>query len=153
VGVFVVMVAVDVADWSCEGQRRMTDQVLCVSRRASSLLTPVLSPAGPFCAVITLLRDCSPVTFCMRRFLVLQFPIAAVWDTLLSSVSLDAYDGDAHPHTTGNNEVACSEPRCRQMIKIVALFKLVLGFIRFYLYNYVTKCCQFKDFWSFSIPC
>jgi hypothetical protein len=57
VAVFVVMVAVDAADRSCEEQRRMIDQVLGISRRTSSLLTPVLSPAGSFCAVIPVLHD------------------------------------------------------------------------------------------------
>jgi hypothetical protein len=51
VSVFVVIVAADAADRSRKEQRRMIDQALCISRRTSSLLTPVLSPSGSFCAV------------------------------------------------------------------------------------------------------
>jgi hypothetical protein len=47
-----VMVAADDADRNCKDQRRMVDQVWCISRkRTSALLTPVLSPAGFFCAM------------------------------------------------------------------------------------------------------
>jgi hypothetical protein len=34
------------------------DQVMCISRRTSSLLTPVMSPAGIFYAVIPVLQLC-----------------------------------------------------------------------------------------------
>jgi hypothetical protein len=37
----------------------MIDTVLCISRRISSLLTTVLSPAGSFCDLIRVLHDCS----------------------------------------------------------------------------------------------
>jgi hypothetical protein len=37
----------------------MIDQMLCISKRISSLLTPVLSPAGSFYDVIPVLHDCS----------------------------------------------------------------------------------------------
>jgi hypothetical protein len=56
---FFVITAADAADRSCEEQRRMIDHVLCISRRMSSLLSPVLSPAGSFCVVIPVLHDCS----------------------------------------------------------------------------------------------
>jgi hypothetical protein len=36
-----VIVAADAVDRSCEEQRRMIDQVLCILRRKFSLLTPV----------------------------------------------------------------------------------------------------------------
>jgi hypothetical protein len=57
VAVFVVMVAADAYDRSCEERRLMLDRVLCISR-TSSLLIPVLSPAGSFCAVLPVLHDC-----------------------------------------------------------------------------------------------
>jgi hypothetical protein len=47
VAVFVVVVATDAADPSCEEKQRMIDRVLCVSRRIFSLITPVLSPQPP----------------------------------------------------------------------------------------------------------
>jgi hypothetical protein len=59
IAVFDVMVAADTADQSCEEQQRMIDRMLCISRRTSSLLTPVLPSAGFFCAVIPVLHDCS----------------------------------------------------------------------------------------------
>jgi hypothetical protein len=59
VAVFVVMVAADAADLTCEEQRRMIDQVFCISRITSSLLTPVFSPADSFCTVIPILHDCN----------------------------------------------------------------------------------------------
>jgi hypothetical protein len=43
VAVFVVMVAADAADWSFEEQRRMIDQMLCILKRTSSLLTRVVA--------------------------------------------------------------------------------------------------------------
>jgi hypothetical protein len=57
--VFVVLVAADVADRSCEEQQRMIDRVLCISRKTTTPLCPVLSPAGSFCAVILILDDCN----------------------------------------------------------------------------------------------
>jgi hypothetical protein len=51
-----MMVAAIVADRSCEEQQRMIDQVLFISRRTSSQLTSVLSPASLFCAVIPVLQ-------------------------------------------------------------------------------------------------
>jgi hypothetical protein len=59
VAVFVAMVAAYVADRSCEEQQRIIAQVLYISGRTSSLLTPVLSPTDFFCAVIPVLHDCS----------------------------------------------------------------------------------------------
>jgi hypothetical protein len=56
IAVFVVMVA---ADLSYGEQQRIIDQVLCISRRTSSLLNPVLSPTGSFYAVIYVLHDCN----------------------------------------------------------------------------------------------
>jgi hypothetical protein len=41
--VSVVMVAANAADQSCKEKWQMIDQVLCISRRTSSLLAPVLS--------------------------------------------------------------------------------------------------------------
>jgi hypothetical protein len=57
------MVAASAVDKSCEKQWQMIDQVLCILRRASSLLTPVLSPAGSLCTVIPVLHDCSFCNF------------------------------------------------------------------------------------------
>jgi hypothetical protein len=37
------MVSADAADRSCNEQRRMMDQVLCISRKTSSLLTRVVA--------------------------------------------------------------------------------------------------------------
>jgi hypothetical protein len=59
VAIFVLMVAADTADRSCEVQQRMIDQVLCISRRMLSLLISLMSPAGSFCPVIPVLHDCS----------------------------------------------------------------------------------------------
>jgi hypothetical protein len=42
-------------------------------------------------------------------------------------------------------------PDVAKTLTMVALFKLVLGSISLDLY--VTKCCQFEDFWCFLIPC
>jgi hypothetical protein len=53
------MVADDAADRSCGEQQRMIDLVLCISRRTFSLLIPVLSPVGSFCAALPVLHDCS----------------------------------------------------------------------------------------------
>jgi hypothetical protein len=55
----VVMVAANAADQSCKEQQQMFDQVLCISNRTSSLLTPVLSTAASFCTVTPVLHDCN----------------------------------------------------------------------------------------------
>jgi hypothetical protein len=59
VAVFFVMVAADAANQGCEEQQRTIDRMLCISRGMFSLLIPVLSLAGSFCAVIPVLHDSS----------------------------------------------------------------------------------------------
>jgi hypothetical protein len=59
VAIFVMTVAVNAADQRGEEQLRVIDQILCISRRMFSLLTPVLLPAGSFCTVILVLHYCS----------------------------------------------------------------------------------------------
>jgi hypothetical protein len=44
-------------------------------------------------------------------------------------------------------------PVVTKTLAIAALLMPVLGSISFDLYNYVTECCQFEDFWSLLIPC
>jgi hypothetical protein len=46
VAVSIVMVATDAAGRICEVNQRMVDRALSISRRTSSLLTPVSWPAG-----------------------------------------------------------------------------------------------------------
>jgi hypothetical protein len=112
VAVFVVMVAAD-ADRSCEEQQQMIDPVLCISTRTSSLLTPVLSPASFFCAVISVFHDCSLCNLlgaaiphlAGRNYSRLGHPL---------TVSLGTHDGDNRIHTTGSEEDACNAPRCGQ---------------------------------------
>jgi hypothetical protein len=56
--VIIVVFTADAGDCSCEGLQRIIDQVLCLSRRTSSLLPLVLSPTGSFCGGIPVLHDC-----------------------------------------------------------------------------------------------
>jgi hypothetical protein len=74
----------------------MIDQVLCVLRRTSSLLTPVLSPTGFFCAVIPVLHDCSLCNLQGAAIPRLAGRNCSRLGHSLSSVSLGTGDGDAH---------------------------------------------------------
>jgi hypothetical protein len=114
VAVFVVMVAADTADRSCEEQRRMINKVLCISRRTSFLLPLVLSPAGSFYTVILILREYSLSNFlgaAIHRLVHCNF--SRLGHSLIS-VSQDTHDGNDHPRTTGSEEAACSAPRFGQ---------------------------------------
>jgi hypothetical protein len=90
-----VMFPADAPDRSCEEQQRMIDRMLYISRRMYSLLAPVLSPAGSFCAVIALLHDRSLCNL-------LGAANCSRLGHSLISVSLDTHDGEVHPHTTGS---------------------------------------------------
>jgi hypothetical protein len=111
---FVVMVAANAIDQSCKEQQQMINQVLCILRRMSSLLTPVLSPTGSFCAVIPILHDCSLCNLLGLAICHLAGHNCSRFGHPQSSVSLATHDGDVHPHTTGSVEAACSATKCGQ---------------------------------------
>jgi hypothetical protein len=110
-GVFMATVAADAADRSWDEQQQTIDRVLCISR-TSSLLIPVMSPAGSCCAVIPVLHDCSLCNLLRAAILRLAGRNCSKLEQSPSSVFLGTHDGDVHPHTTGSEEAACSAPRC-----------------------------------------
>jgi hypothetical protein len=90
------------------------DKALCISRIMSSLLTPMLLPAGSFCIIIPVLHD-----YCLCNLLGAVIPhlIGRNCSRLgpsLSSVSLGTHNGYTHPNTTGSEEVTCGAPRYGQ---------------------------------------
>jgi hypothetical protein len=89
----------------------MIDQMLCISRRTPSLLTPDLLPTGPFCSLIPLLHDCSLCNLLGAAILRLAGRSCRRLAHTLSSVSVRARDGDDHPHTAGSEQAACDASR------------------------------------------
>jgi hypothetical protein len=85
-------------DRRCEGKQRMVDQVLCISRRTSSLLTPVLSPVGSFCTVISILHDCSICNLVGAAISRLEGRNCSRLGRSMSYFSLGTHFGDVHPH-------------------------------------------------------
>jgi hypothetical protein len=104
------MVAADSVDRSCEEQQRMIDRVLCISRRTSSLLIPVLSLAGSFCSVIPVLHDLS-----LCNLLRVAVPHLACRNFRSLGHCLDTRNGDVPPpRTIGSEEAARNAPGCDQ---------------------------------------
>jgi hypothetical protein len=108
------MVAHDAADYSCKEQQRMIDWVLCIFTRMPSLLTPVLSPAGFFCAVISVLHDYNLCNLLGAAIPCLAGHNCSRLGHSLNSVLPGTHNGNDHPQTTGSEKAACSAPRCGQ---------------------------------------
>jgi hypothetical protein len=139
--VFVVTVVALAADRKCEQQRRVIDQMSCISRRTFSLLIPVLSPACSFCAIIPVLHGCSLCNLLCAAIPLLQVAIAAGWNTLWALLMA---------MSTPTPQAASRLPAIHQDVAktliIVSLCKPVLVALSFDYYNYVQKCCEFEDF-------
>jgi hypothetical protein len=146
---FFVIVDADAADRSGEEHLLMIDGVLCISRRTCSPLTLVLSPAGTFCVVLPVFHDFSLSNLLVATIWHLAVRNYSRFGPSLSSVSLGTQDG----MSTRTRQGARRLPAVHTDVVTVTLCKPVLGYVSFDLYNYVTECCQFEDFWSFFIPC
>jgi hypothetical protein len=129
----------------------MMDQVLRISRRIFFLLTPVLSPAVPFCTLSPVLHDCSLYYLLGAGYSPFVGPNYSRSGHSLGSVSQGTHDGDDHPHITINEEAACNVPRWAKTLIILVLYKPILGSISFDLCNYVTEYSPFEYF--SSLPC
>jgi hypothetical protein len=83
----------------------------------------------------------------VRLFPILQVAIAAGWDTFWAlTVAMNT------PTPQAAKRLPAVHPDVAKTLTTVALYKPFSGSISFDLYNYVTECCQFEDFWNFLIP-
>jgi hypothetical protein len=106
---------------AAKSRSEMIDRMLYISRRACSLLTPVLSLAGSVCTVIALLHDCSlwnllgavnhPSCNCNCSRLGYS----------LSSVSLGTHECDVRPNTTAARRLPAVHSGVAKTLKTLAL--------------------------------